>query len=298
MAKPDAISSVDIPLDWSDYAPEPFVETYGGLDSAAWEAKVIRSIDEPSQDGIAFPRFPPVAMQERIHGHSDATAVREAFAFHRLVSDFAARLQSEIGRDTTILDFGSGWGRIVRPFMARTELNNIIGFEPNPLFVQVARALNPYVSFVSGSFGPPTVFADGRFDVIVAWSVFTHLPVPLGRRWLDELARILRPGGLLFVTAWGERFIDQLVAQKKRLSAGLEVHWFQKQVIEAVGDLDDLRARHRAGEVVFVPSPQYPDYGDTFMSGRGARTMAGPRLALVAHDDHSLAQDLLVYRRS
>lgn len=298
MANPDAVSSVDVPTDWHHYAPEPFVEKYSGLDDAAWEAKIVGSIDEPHQDGIAFPRFPPASLQERIHGHSDASAVREAFEFYRLVTSFAAKLQLDIGRSTTILDFGSGWGRILRPFMAKTELKNLYGQEPNPLFVQVARALNPYVSFVAGGYEPPTVFADKRFDMVVAWSVFTHLPAGLARRWLDEFARIVRPGGLVFVTTWGERFIDQLVAQKKRLNAGVEIHWFQKQVIETVGDLDALRARHRAGEIVFAPAPGDPNYGDTFMSAKGARTISGSKLVLVAHDDSALAQDLVVFRRS
>lgn len=298
MADSEALSSVDVPTDWNHYAPDPFVEKYAGLDDAAWEARIVSSIEDPHQDGIAFPRFPPVALQERVHGHADASAVREAFEFYRLVKAFSSKLQVEIGRDTTILDFGSGWGRILRTFMARTELKNLYGLEPNPLFVQVARALNPYVAFVGGGYEPPTVFGDRKFDVVVAWSVFTHLPTPLARQWLEEFARIVKPGGLVFVTAWGERFIDQLVEQKKRMRAGLEIHWFQKQVIESAGDLDQLRARHRAGEVVFVPSAQDPNYGDVFMSGKGARSIAGPKLVLVAHDDHAIAQDLLVYRRS
>lgn len=298
MAASEAVSSVDVRTDWNQYAPDPFVETYAGLDDAAWEAKIVSSIDEPHQDGIAFPRFPPVALQERVHGHSDVSAVREAFEFYRLVKAFSSKMQIEIGRNTTILDFGSGWGRIVRPFMARTELKNLYGLEPNPLFVQVARALNPYVAFVAGGYEPPTVFGDRKFDIVVAWSVFTHLPIQLARQWLEEFARIVKPGGLVFVTAWGERFIAQLVEQKKRMRAGLEIHWFQKQVIESAGDLDQLWARHRSGEVVFVPSAQDPNYGDVFMSGNGARSIAGPKLVLVAHDDRAIAQDLLVYRRS
>ncbi|MGV8839568.1 MAG: class I SAM-dependent methyltransferase [Bauldia sp.] len=298
MTDAEGIGSVDVPTDWNHYAPDPFVEKYAGLDDAAWEAKIVGSIENPHQDGIAFPRFPPETLQERVHGHANASAVREAFAFHRLVRDFAARLQLDIGRDTTILDFGSGWGRIIRTFMAKTALRNLYGLEPNPLFVQVARALNPYVAFVAGGYEPPTVFGERKFDVVVAWSVFTHLPTLLARQWLEEFARIVKPGGLVFVTAWGERFIDDLVTQKKRLKAGLDVHWFQKQVIANAGDLDQLRARHRAGEVVFVPSAEDPNYGDTFMSGRGARNLAGPKLVLVAHDDRAIAQDLLVYRRS
>lgn len=298
MKEPDPDDFVDLPDDWNNYAQEPFVEAYGGLDDSAWEQKCLEALDEPRQDGIAFPRVPPAAMQERVHGHSGAPALREAFDFCRLVTAFAAKLNMPIGRGTRLLDFGAGWGRIVRPFMARVELRNLYCYEPNPLFAQVARALNPYVSTVSGDYEPPTVFGDERFDVIVAWSVFTHLPVQLARRWLEDFARILRPGGLVFITAWGERFIDQLLRDQQRMQSGQDVHWFHRHVIDSVGDLRALRARYRAGEVVFVPSGVDPNYGDAFMSAKGARTLPGHGLQLVAQDEYALAQDLLVYRRS
>jgi cyclopropane fatty-acyl-phospholipid synthase-like methyltransferase len=214
-----------------------------------------------------------------------------------MVTSVAGRSGLEIGRNTRILDFGCGWGRIIRPYMAKTEVRNLFGIEPNPLLLHVARSLNPYVSFVTTGYEPPTVFAPKSFDLVVSWSVFTHLPAQLARSWLDEFARLLRPGGLVFVTAWGTRFIDRLVESKRRMDAGEEIHWFSKLVISMVGDLDSVRRRFEAGEVVYARSESEPNYGDTFMSADGARSIMGDRLELVAHDDHSLAQDLIVYRR-
>ena len=42
------------------------------------------------------------------------------------------------------------------------------------------------------------------FDLIYAVSVFTHLDLDLGRRWLADLHRILKPGGLLLFSVHGE----------------------------------------------------------------------------------------------
>jgi len=47
---------------------------------------------------------------------------------------------------------------------------------------------------------PPTAFAPASFDVIFSISVFTHLDEPMQEAWLAELARLLRPGGLLLAT--------------------------------------------------------------------------------------------------
>lgn len=46
--------------------------------------------------------------------------------------------------------------------------------------------------------GAPLPYATGTFDLVVSMDVIEHLPNP--RPWLDELVRVLRPGGHLFLT--------------------------------------------------------------------------------------------------
>ncbi|MGY1688890.1 class I SAM-dependent methyltransferase [Geodermatophilus sp. SYSU D01105] len=50
---------------------------------------------------------------------------------------------------------------------------------------------------------PPLPFDDGRFDLVLGYSVFTHLPVDHQDAWLAELRRVTRPGGLLLLTVHG-----------------------------------------------------------------------------------------------
>jgi len=47
---------------------------------------------------------------------------------------------------------------------------------------------------------PPTGFADASFDAIYGISVMTHLTAAARDAWLEELARLLRPGGIALVT--------------------------------------------------------------------------------------------------
>jgi len=55
---------------------------------------------------------------------------------------------------------------------------------------------------------PPVEFPAGFFDIIYAYSVFSHLNEDTHLKWIEEFSRILKAGGLLLVTTQARRFID------------------------------------------------------------------------------------------
>ncbi|MGD9738410.1 MAG: class I SAM-dependent methyltransferase [Parvibaculaceae bacterium] len=282
---------------WSQMSPEPFLERYGAVEEEVWEDRLRASITQPVQDGLTFPLMPPVAVQERINGHAGETAMNEAMRFYRVTLAYCQRLEFDVTRNRTLLDFGTGWGRTIRPFMNRIELRNLHAYDAMPMFCQMARLLNPYITVTSGPDVPPTIYDYRQFDMVVAYSVLTHLPPNLARSWFEEFARILKPGGLLIITTWGARFLETLVKEEQRMKAGQEIHWFHKQVIEAAGKLDDIALAHKGGQIVFIPSSVNPNYGDTLMSPKAARGLSVNGLELAAYDDSALPQDLFVFRR-
>jgi SAM-dependent methyltransferase len=59
---------------------------------------------------------------------------------------------------------------------------------------------------------PPLEFAEDRaFDLVYAYSVFTHIPLELQPAWLDEMRRILRPDGFFLCTVLGESTRRQML---------------------------------------------------------------------------------------
>jgi hypothetical protein len=50
---------------------------------------------------------------------------------------------------------------------------------------------------------PKTQFEDGEFDLALGCSLFTHLKQEVEFGWLDELRRIIRPGGYAFMPVPG-----------------------------------------------------------------------------------------------
>lgn len=123
--------------------------------------------------------------------------------------------------DDDVLDVGSGSGRMARPLVsflsstARYEgfdlsaeavewcRENISSAHPNFRFrhADIANThYNPGGALVAEGFTFP--YADASFDFVFATSVFTHM-LPAGLdRYTAEIARVLRPGGRFFVTAY------------------------------------------------------------------------------------------------
>ena len=106
-----------------------------------------------------------------------------------------------------LLDFGVGWGRVARLFLNETRLENIYGIDVDPAFVEMTARMFRTTNFSVCQPFPPTP-RPGTFDLIVAYSVFSHLSEPGFNAWLDEFARLLRPGGHVAFTTRHESFFD------------------------------------------------------------------------------------------
>ena len=126
-----------VPLITYDLAPQDghnvFRERFGALSDADWCLLLARSIAEPVIDGVQFPGFPNEDLQRHVHGSFGANAVAEAADFYRFVKAHTYRTApAAIGK--RILDFGSGWGRTIRPVMRDFEIAELYRFEPDFLF--------------------------------------------------------------------------------------------------------------------------------------------------------------------
>jgi SAM-dependent methyltransferase len=111
----------------------------------------------------------------------------------------------ELGSLGSILDFG----RVARQWQ-RLESAELHGCDYNPALVAwCAEHLDFIEARVNGP-SPPLPYDDDRFDLVYAISVFTHLTEPAASAWRDDLARVLRPDGLLLLTTHGNAFRQRL----------------------------------------------------------------------------------------
>ncbi len=107
-----------------------------------------------------------------------------------------------------ILDFGCGCGRVIRRWH---ELGvEVHGTDVNPKLVEWCSKGLPFARFAVNGLEPPLAYEDGKFGLVYAFSVFTHMPVELEAAWMKEMWRILRPGGHLVVSTHGEAYLHRL----------------------------------------------------------------------------------------
>lgn len=111
-----------------------------------------------------------------------------------------------VGLDSAavVLDWGCGCGRVTRHLSNFTSAQ-ILGRDTDRKNVRWA-ARNLPGDFKLSRQKPPLDLADASVDVALSLSVFTHIGLVAQRAWLAELARVIRPGGLLLLTFMDEEY--------------------------------------------------------------------------------------------
>lgn len=283
-----------------DSSANIFRDRYAHLSAQQWCEVIVRSIESPMIDGLEFPRFPDQQVQEQIHGNHGAPAVRDAGQIYAFLSSRPFYRQKAVA-NAAFLDFGTGWGRITRMFLRDFDLSGLYGYEPQRATCCLARLLNPYVCFVNGSYRPDDTLPPNRFDFVVGWSVFSHLPEEMVIAWLAEMGRIVRPDGYCAFSTYGGRFIDALIAADADVRAGKPTHWYYEYCMQVCDNLRDLPMRYRNGDFIYFGDGPLPHYGRaTVMHAktltRLLRTHKLP-FELVEFDDHTLSQDIFILHR-
>jgi 2-polyprenyl-3-methyl-5-hydroxy-6-metoxy-1,4-benzoquinol methylase len=95
-----------------------------------------------------------------------------------------------------VLDFGCGVGRNALALAERSEY--VYGLDVSPAVLREAdrNANRRNLTNVEWMDAERLPELDGRYDVVVSFYVFQHIPTRQGERIIDTLVRGLRPGGI------------------------------------------------------------------------------------------------------
>jgi SAM-dependent methyltransferase len=95
-----------------------------------------------------------------------------------------------------ILDVGCGHGFVHPELVAAGHA--VTGVEVADQVLALARAENPTVDYRAYD-GNVLPFVTGSFDVAIAMCVVHHVPVPRWGAFVEEMRRVVRPGGLIAI---------------------------------------------------------------------------------------------------
>ena len=122
-------------------------------------------------------------------------------ADHFKITKIAKKYKVETKR---VFDFGCGTGRVLRHFAAQSEVNEIWGSDINGRRIRwITENLPNQVKPVFTNAIPTLPLEDNYFDVVTAFDVFTRMDT-FESAWIAELRRVLKPGGIAYLTVYNE----------------------------------------------------------------------------------------------
>ncbi|MEA2841522.1 MAG: hypothetical protein QOF41_2852 [Methylobacteriaceae bacterium] len=172
----------------------------------------------PEQDNPPEIKFkgpiPPRALRKRVHGHT------QLHSFERVGSAVckdileAVRAHISLAPHSRVLDFGCGCGRVLVYFKDATSCDMIGSDIDGEAIAWCRDHLLNFGTFVQNGAEPPLPLGDSSIDLVYSISVFTHLPEKMQFQWLEELHRVVKPGGLLLLTTRGIEGVSLSLIQR------------------------------------------------------------------------------------
>jgi len=155
-------------------------------------------------DGIPVP---PVHLINRIFPINESSDEGNQREFVRSGAQSLEELESilrigniDLDSSLAVLDWGCGSGRVTLPLILRHPSLSVTGVDVDEGAVSWLCSLDLPATFDTCETSPPLSYADASFDICVNHSVLTHINEDSQRRWLAEIARVVKVDGY-FVTS-------------------------------------------------------------------------------------------------
>lgn len=148
----------------------------------------------------ALPTMASEDTQKHWTGNSGRELQRQSVAFMRTMTAGFNAISSKNLANCTVLDYGCGWGRLTRLLYKLVPLNRIYAVDPYDASMRECEKHNVMGNICLSDWVPRNLPVDCQFDLIFAFSVFSHLSEKTMHIVLETLHNYLLPGGVLVIT--------------------------------------------------------------------------------------------------
>ena len=226
-------------------------EIYLGIAQADIQS-IAATMSQDRTEGLlrhAFGNLPSEQTQSDFTGLSKQQTFVQALAYLDLCKRRAIEQSRPFNRDNAnmVLDFGCGWGRITQLLALYFKPEHIVGCDVLEQAIAEVVRNGVQATFHQVEPWPPSGFKDDSMDFIFSYSVFSHLSEDNSYSWIREFYRILRPGGIAFLTTRHRDFFNYL----ERLHNSSEIPAFAGGAFNAFRDLESAKRDYDAGRFCF-----------------------------------------------
>jgi SAM-dependent methyltransferase len=152
--------------------------------------------------------LPATANREGYHGDRHYDYWRSGLKEYLQIKAVLARQGIPFDRVQSMLELGCATGRVLRHFVCQEPQLTVWGADIHISHIEwILQHLGPTPKVFQNSLLPHLPLEDNSLDLVCAFSVFTHID-EFELAWLAEVRRILKPGGIAYLTlhtdhTWG-----------------------------------------------------------------------------------------------
>ena len=226
-------------------------------------------------------------------GEWSAFVKEGTFISQNIIDEINTRIDKKIN-SLNILEFGCGCGRVSLPFYFNTGGGLTHACDVDPSGTSYLASVLDKVDVKVSNFKPPLPYEDEFFEVVYSISVWTHLTEKDQISWLEEMRRIIKPGGFLIFSTGGWTSIE---SRKKQ---GIK-SWQQitKEDFESAGILyfESETLNHSGHKKKYFPGIT-SSYGQTSNTKEYIKQKWSTNFDVLSHRENALkVQDLCTFRR-
>lgn len=172
--------------------------------------------------------IPPPMLRFRVHGALDENSyIGVGQAVAQIIVTELGRINVSL-ENLHVLDFACGPGRVMTALARMATSCQFHGSDIDAEAIAWAQEHLAHIGrFQKNSAKPPSRYQDGTFDLVYTISLFTHLDERSQFDWLEDLRRVLKPGGHLLATLHGR---NAQASCSSRERADLRHHGFHYRV--------------------------------------------------------------------